>query len=313
MSLLSNLMVRGYSENDFLTVNPAPNFGSEPVAIKCHEIARGFYVDAAKHNSSFRLDSGIYARLADLPTRPPFPATWMEWGLPMDLRLCREGGQWPELMDGVMLVRMQERYSASFFCQNPSGGAPVLIGVAEFDDGNGSFKDRFINGWLSPVGEQFAKAMFAHAGNEAWNTCYSEQWQDWDAPSRAANYLAGTGALYVIDVSLRMLHVKNVELAETAPKRRKKQRRPRPDEDIRWTTIRVRPQGKQYADASTSALPTMTALHVVRGHFATYSSEKPLFGKYTGTFWREAHTRGDAAAGEVAKDYTIEIEGKEAA
>jgi hypothetical protein len=138
-----------------------------------------------------------------------------------------------------------------------------------------------------------------------WKDIGEEEWASWSDATKCGRYMTAVGMFYIMDVSLRMMHVKNVELAEVPVKRRKKQRRIRPDEQIKWNTIRVRPQGKQYANATTSALPTMTAHHVVRGHFAQYTAEKPLFGKYVGTFWRDAHTRGDKAAGEVAKDYTI--------
>jgi hypothetical protein len=46
-------------------------------------------------------------------------------------------------------------------------------------------------------------------------------------------------------------------------------------------------------------------MHFRRGHFKEYTSEKPLFGKYTGAFWWEAHVAGSADIGEVRKDYRI--------
>jgi hypothetical protein len=47
------------------------------------------------------------------------------------------------------------------------------------------------------------------------------------------------------------------------------------------------------------------ALHICRGHFATYTEDKPLFGKVTGTFWKPMHTRGSKRRGEVRKDYKV--------
>ena len=47
------------------------------------------------------------------------------------------------------------------------------------------------------------------------------------------------------------------------------------------------------------------SLHICRGHFATYSAERPLFGKYAGTFWIPQHTRGDPRVGFVEKDYAV--------
>ncbi len=47
------------------------------------------------------------------------------------------------------------------------------------------------------------------------------------------------------------------------------------------------------------------ALHICRGHFATYSPEKSLFGKYAGTFWKPQHIRGTKERGEIVKDYEV--------
>jgi hypothetical protein len=49
------------------------------------------------------------------------------------------------------------------------------------------------------------------------------------------------------------------------------------------------------------------ALHICRGHFATYTEEKPLFGRSTGTFWKPAHVRGTEKAGVVVKDYAVNV------
>ncbi len=54
---------------------------------------------------------------------------------------------------------------------------------------------------------------------------------------------------------------------------------------------------------STQPLP----LHLVRGHFATYTADKPLFGRADGVgkFWHPQHIRGDERGGVVVKDYDI--------
>lgn len=50
------------------------------------------------------------------------------------------------------------------------------------------------------------------------------------------------------------------------------------------------------------------ALHICRGHFATYTPEKPLFGNIVGTVWKPAHVRGDIKQGAVVKDYRVNPE-----
>jgi hypothetical protein len=47
------------------------------------------------------------------------------------------------------------------------------------------------------------------------------------------------------------------------------------------------------------------ALHICRAHFAHYTEEHPLFGKYTGTFYKPMHVRGHLKKGVVIKDYDI--------
>lgn len=45
--------------------------------------------------------------------------------------------------------------------------------------------------------------------------------------------------------------------------------------------------------------------HVCRGHFATYTEEKKLFGKYIGRYWIPAHMKGDPELGTIEKDYEV--------
>jgi hypothetical protein len=44
-------------------------------------------------------------------------------------------------------------------------------------------------------------------------------------------------------------------------------------------------------------------LHICRGHLATYTSEKPLFGHFIGTVFRQPHWRGAKENGLIEKDY----------
>ncbi len=46
-------------------------------------------------------------------------------------------------------------------------------------------------------------------------------------------------------------------------------------------------------------------MHICRGNFARYTDDKPLFGKYTGLFWRPMHVRGNVKNGVVYKDYAL--------
>lgn len=48
--------------------------------------------------------------------------------------------------------------------------------------------------------------------------------------------------------------------------------------------------------------------HLCRGHFASYTAEKPLFGRLVGKFWIPAHMRGKKDRGEIIKDYSVSPE-----
>lgn len=47
-------------------------------------------------------------------------------------------------------------------------------------------------------------------------------------------------------------------------------------------------------------------LHLVRGHFARYTADRPLFGKYEGTFWRPEHEAGNPTVAVVRKTYKFD-------
>lgn len=107
-------------------------------------------------------------------------------------------------------------------------------------------------------------------------------------------------------------HCRNVRQAETEPtyasrqERRAAERRgDRPP--ITFFTLQIDPVGKK-GDASernVAGAKRNLPLHIARGHFQTYTEERPMFGKHAGVFWVPAHVRGSAEAGIIAKDYAI--------
>lgn len=75
---------------------------------------------------------------------------------------------------------------------------------------------------------------------------------------------------------------------------------------VRYEVLDIDPMRKTLESeggASTNGLKK--ALHICRGHFATYTDDAPLFGRVVGTFWKPQHVRGSAAAGAVVKDYNV--------
>jgi hypothetical protein len=110
-----------------------------------------------------------------------------------------------------------------------------------------------------------------------------------------------------------LLHCQNVRLTEAGgywPSRQMRNRAaakgiPAPPRFYTLVIDPAKPRTPDVAAAGTSAERTERALHICRGHFATYSEDRKLFGKYTGTFWIPAHVRGTAEVGLVGKDYAV--------
>ncbi len=80
------------------------------------------------------------------------------------------------------------------------------------------------------------------------------------------------------------------------------------DNLIRYKILDVRPLQTQIRYEKGEKTNIKRALHLVRSHFATYTSATPLFGKYTGTFWKPMHFRGSKKYGEIVKDYRVLVD-----
>lgn len=74
---------------------------------------------------------------------------------------------------------------------------------------------------------------------------------------------------------------------------------------VTYKTLAINPIGKQYNSSEPKDYQGLMPLHLRRGNFAHYTEDAPLFGKYTGTFWRPATAVGEAKNGTVVKDYKV--------
>jgi hypothetical protein len=106
-------------------------------------------------------------------------------------------------------------------------------------------------------------------------------------------------------------HCKNVRIEEqegTYPSRqaRRAAERRGAAKPTKFYTLSIGPIGDKSSGQGHGANGAAAkAQHICRGHFATYTEERPLFGKYAGQFWIPAHVRGSAEAGKVFKDYDV--------
>ena len=77
---------------------------------------------------------------------------------------------------------------------------------------------------------------------------------------------------------------------------------------VRFHTIDIEPMKKVLrteGDIESNGLKK--AMHICRGHFVTYTEERPMFGQAgrVGTFWKDAHVRGSQDHGIVVSDYRV--------
>ena len=106
--------------------------------------------------------------------------------------------------------------------------------------------------------------------------------------------------------SLALLNTKNIEMFDSVGdiKPKKKRRRRRKSKGEQFYTLRVRPS-KSRSKGDSQPTGANNSFHLARGHFKTYTEENPLFGRHTGTYWWDAHTRGSKAKGTITKDYEV--------
>jgi hypothetical protein len=115
-------------------------------------------------------------------------------------------------------------------------------------------------------------------------------------------------------LALGFLHAKNVTVDELvddapeAPAHRPKRQAARPKRPpTRFHVLNITPLQRVLArEGQVDAQGLRVALHLCRGHFKTYSAEKPLFGRVVGTYWWADHVRGPVDEGVVEKEYRIQ-------
>lgn len=75
----------------------------------------------------------------------------------------------------------------------------------------------------------------------------------------------------------------------------------------KFTTLSIRTMGGGGDSGDRVQLGNgQTALHLVRGHFKTFTPERPLLGKHVGTYWWSPNVRGKEEHGVVVKDYKVD-------
>jgi hypothetical protein len=112
-------------------------------------------------------------------------------------------------------------------------------------------------------------------------------------------------AQITVGMALTLINCRNVATTAGKPiplRRSGSQRRRGVRPEIRYNVI-VLPGNATESDGKGGA--RITAMHKVRGHFKTFTADKPLMGKHVGTYWWGWQVRGSADHGVVISDYEL--------
>ncbi|MDO8607291.1 MAG: hypothetical protein Q7R40_12205 [Phaeospirillum sp.] len=116
------------------------------------------------------------------------------------------------------------------------------------------------------------------------------------------------GFLWSALLALSFMHCRNVKVETHEPDAKharawvKQHRHPL----TRYHTLIIDPMREVLRrEGGAERVGLQKALHICRGHFRTYTEEKPMFGRYVGTVWTPSHVRGTTEAGQVVKDYRV--------
>ena len=118
----------------------------------------------------------------------------------------------------------------------------------------------------------------------------------------------GMGTQGVVITALNFLHCRNVKSRECQYPRKtikKAIRSGRPYFEKYYTLEIGSIKEKLNKEGKAEEVGLRKAFHICRGHFKTYTDEKPLFGKHVGVFWCPDHTKGDLEIGRIEKHYKL--------
>ncbi|MBM9605935.1 hypothetical protein [Desulfopila inferna] len=111
-----------------------------------------------------------------------------------------------------------------------------------------------------------------------------------------------------LNFSLMLINCKNVNTVtiERSSKLNKKRSNKSKQSLFNYHTLELQfPKENSISLQSIGGTSSDTILHFCRGHFKTYTSANPLFGKHIGRFWWTPQIKGNKGKGILVKDYSI--------
>lgn len=226
--------------------------------------------------------------------RPPYDLMWCEYNFPESYRSSIERD--PEVAkDTANTTKQQTQFGVLIRSEDlPDGGTRVEVAMAVSMAGS----VLLLSGGLELFLDNNGRCPDS-------NNCLAK----WTKTTLPGTKIAACYCLSPIWFALALCNTSNVtdttdvtELESPPAKWLRRQKQPQ----IKYRILEIEQTRKVLRDTGRSdEVGFAKALHFVRGHFATYTADKPLFGNIVGTVWKPAHVRGDIKQGAVVKDYSV--------
>lgn len=230
------------------------------------------------------------------PIRLPYEWTWMEHGTHRNASqgagIHEQGWLMHELAAGAPLrARLLRDYSARDL--HPDA---VLI-VASLFIQTPHFDDHVVLSWVTEEGRWITSQCFFPPGSAILKNLPSGL--------STADAAAELRSMFnPVALAIGLANCRNVDVptlnTRDETKKNKRSRNRRPSTEYRVIRLPGAPANRVDGPAQN---PGQVRLHTVRGHFKTYTAEKPLYGKFTGTWWWTPNVRGHRRNGEVVSTY----------
>lgn len=203
--------------------------------------------------------------------RPPFPGT--VFSLPWQTA--------PDIRCYIVFADYDDVIEAWVFHSNQGRDYGLLCGCAWWTPEDG---------WRYHASDQVARA-------------HNEKDRDIGQRLTHQGITFGFAAMY-------LLSCKNVTTERVLPTRQQRryyERRGEPIPNEHRIIVKVPGKGTHTLAGPLRPGEAQIPAHMVRGHFAEYTEERPLFGKYSGRFWIPAHVRGVGDA--KPREYVVKPSG----
>jgi hypothetical protein len=244
---------------------------------------------------SFNEDN-VNKRESDYPfSRPPWAVTFVESNVPRGSESLDVYGQFPRQV-GCLVAPGDIRETNE------------LSGYARTAVENGRVSSGFICSYVLNLNELigYSPCLGAFTIDEAGNTSFAVP-----VLQRAVDTpLWMSHIFHCMLMSFTFANCRNVEIEDVtnhlqpSPKIRRRLNLP----EVKRYTLKIaghhsRPS-REYNEGPQGVMP----FHLCRGHFATYTADKPMFGnpKLVGRYWHPPHMKGKKERGEIMKDYAID-------